>query len=50
MRFIEASSNEPSNVEEEPTPKFKCNDEVRKILYDIIQTEEQSIHISNQVA
>jgi hypothetical protein len=48
--FIDASSSEPSNAEEEPTPKFKCNDEVRKILYDIIRTEEQSIHIANQVA
>lgn len=47
--IVEASS-EPSNPDEEPTPKFKCNDEVRKILYDIIQTEEQSIHIANQVA
>ncbi|KAI8047671.1 uncharacterized protein B0P05DRAFT_592546 [Gilbertella persicaria] len=48
-----AQSQEPSKPEEEestPTPKFKCNDEVRKILYDIIQTEEQSIHIANQVA
>ncbi|KAF1801663.1 hypothetical protein V8B55DRAFT_1472916 [Mucor lusitanicus] len=44
------ASSEPSNPDEEPTPKFKCNDEVRKILYDIIQTEEQSIHIANQVA
>ncbi|EPB86670.1 hypothetical protein HMPREF1544_06550 [Mucor circinelloides 1006PhL] len=44
------ASSETSNPEEEPTPKFKCNDEVRKILYDIIQTEEQSIHIANQVA
>lgn len=44
--------NQPANPEEElaPTLKFKCNDEVRKILYDIIQTEEQSIHIANQVA
>lgn len=37
-------------VPELPAPKFKCNDEVRKILYDIIQSEEQSIHIANQVA
>ena len=41
---------EPNAEEEAPTPKFRCNDEVRKILYDIIQTEEQSIHIANQVA
>ncbi|KAI9251122.1 hypothetical protein EDC94DRAFT_622305 [Helicostylum pulchrum] len=46
------AQNQPANPEEElaPTLKFKCNDEVRKILYDIIQTEEQSIHIANQVA
>lgn len=43
---------EPANTEDDsaPTPKFKCNDEVRKILYDIIQSEEQSIHIAKQVA
>lgn len=48
------STNEEGEEEDEenalPTPKFKCNDEVRKILYDIIQTEERSIHIANQVA
>ncbi|KAG2201962.1 hypothetical protein INT47_000501 [Mucor saturninus] len=43
---------EPANTEDDsaPTPKFKCNDEVRKILYDIIQSEEQSIHIAKLVA
>ncbi|KAI9486202.1 MAG: Mdm33 family-domain-containing protein [Benjaminiella poitrasii] len=46
-----AASVEPTEVEDStPTPRFKCNDEVRRILYDIIQTEEQSIHIANQVA
>lgn len=53
MNQIIEASTEPSNPEEEdstPIPKFKCNDEVRKILYDIIQSEEQSIHIANQVA
>ncbi|KAI8359824.1 hypothetical protein BD560DRAFT_405361 [Blakeslea trispora] len=44
------AQSQPSTDEDAPTPKFRCNDEVRKILYDIIQTEEQSIHIANQVA
>ncbi|KAI7897492.1 uncharacterized protein BX663DRAFT_547137 [Cokeromyces recurvatus] len=45
-----ASTETTEDEESTPTPRFKCNDEVRKILYDIIQTEEQSIHIANQVA
>ncbi|KAI8985272.1 hypothetical protein BDB01DRAFT_789524 [Pilobolus umbonatus] len=56
-QFNEKIASTPTNVEivkldedERPTPKFRCNDEVRKILYDIIQTEEQSIYVSNQIA
>lgn len=47
---VQASSDNANMEDKEPEPKFKCNDEVRKILYDIIQTEEQSIFIANQVA
>lgn len=42
--------NQPTTNPEELQPRFRCNDEVRKILYDIIQTEEQSILVANQIA
>ncbi|KAI8979122.1 Ubinuclein conserved middle domain-containing protein [Mycotypha africana] len=52
---VEGKEGEDSAVgatktEEIPAPKFKCNDEVKKILYDIMKTEEASVQLVNDIA
>ncbi|KAI9264782.1 Mdm33 family-domain-containing protein [Sporodiniella umbellata] len=45
--IIDVDALEP---DEEITPKFKFNDEVRQIVYDIMKADEQSNFISNVIS
>ncbi|KAG0785033.1 hypothetical protein G6F16_003355 [Rhizopus arrhizus] len=45
--IIDVDALEP---EEELETKFKCTDEVRKIIYDIMKADEQSNYISNLIS